>query len=48
MANSFYYNAERNPIESDRGAVFKIEIYKNPTIYKDAGMLSYSSSSSTI
>ena len=43
MVNSFYYDAERKPIDSNRDAVFKIEIYKNPYIYKDEGMISYGS-----
>ena len=43
MVNSFYYDAERRPVDSVRGAVFKIEVYKNPNIYHEEGILSYGS-----
>ena len=43
MPNSIYYNAERKSVDSEREAVFKIEIYKNPNIYDDEGLLSYGS-----
>ena len=43
MVNSFYYDAERRPVDSVRGAVFKLEVYKNPNIYHEEGILSYGS-----
>ena len=39
MPNSIYYNAERKPLDSEREAVFKIEIYKNPNIYEEDGKI---------